>query len=103
MNNLIQNLLEQNKDKIENAYNKISTVNRITKMEVYSMDFYFKVINQYFDSISKIKENKILKSDLYFYSELSEAIEKADFCMRKPFRNSLEMKNNNCLPSSMRR
>ena len=83
----ILTLLKENRNSVEEAYSaRVEHLNRLGSAPSLSKKEYFEVVFNYFEDASKVKEGRILKSNVFFFRYLSEAIEQADRAMGAQFR-----------------
>jgi len=73
MNETILNKLKESRTNVEIRFNDLNETAIITKKE------FFDVVFNYFENMSKIMVNKILKSDTVFFQQLYKAIESAEY------------------------
>ncbi len=87
MNDLILNMLTKNRIMVENRFNEMVALNeRVGFPIINSKKFFFKVVFEHFENLSKVMVNKILKSEFAFIRELNKAVEKAEYACAKPAR-----------------
>ena len=99
MNTTILEMLKANRTMVENRYDEMMKLNSYTGMPIIeSKKFYFEVVFNYFDTMSKVKVNRCLKSDNKYYNfiyELNKAIDAADYAVNKPSREYLSAERYN--------
>ena len=87
MNPQILNLLKENRSEVDSTYNKmVELANRRGFHYITNKKFFFQIVFDYFEKISKIKINRCLNNEMYFLGEFRLAIEKAEYACAKPTR-----------------
>lgn len=88
MNAQIQKQLEENRTLVISRFEKMLRQAEIgRKSYITSKKFFFEVIADYFESLSTVKVNKIIKGGyVVFIRELNAAIDKAEYACAKPQR-----------------
>ena len=90
MNTQIENQLKEYRNTVINSFDKMVRNAEIgNKSYITSKKFFFEVVANYFETLSTIKINKILKGGyIVFIRELNIAIENAEFACAKPQREA---------------
>jgi len=107
MNDSILNNLKENRNLVEDSFSKFLNDSKGKNYNT-SKAFYFKVVFSYFEEMSTVMSNKILKGQNYvFMGHLWKAIEKAEYACAKGERQDnkelfMSESAKRQLPSSMR-
>lgn len=91
MNNEIKNQLVAKRDRVEAAYSEMIArhqmmMSYIEDRIITSKKFFFEVVADHFEKMSKVKINKCLKDEVWMIMEIQAAIDKAKYACAKPQR-----------------
>ena len=82
MEAIILNKLKDNKEKVEIRFNELNENAVISKKD------FFQIVFDYFENMSKVMTNKILKSEIVFFQQLYKSIENAEYKAHESSRRS---------------
>ena len=82
-----RNIVEERFNEMVENHEKVNTLTRSYTPMITSKKFFFQVVSDHFENMSKVMVNKCLKSENRFYQELYKAIDKAKYACAKPGRD----------------
>lgn len=89
MNAIILETLKEHRQIVVDRYNEMIKENDLVGdfRIIRSDKFFFKVVFDHFDTLSKVIENRVLRSENDFFTQLYKAIDKATYACAKPCRD----------------
>jgi len=82
-------MLKANRDKVEREYQlMLKQAESLGKRYFTSKKFFFQVVLDHFESLSKVMVGKINRSEVVFYEQLYKATERAQYACAKPEREA---------------
>lgn len=92
MEEIILNKLKEHRQTVEERYKSFVRISEMAKSKyISSKKFFFQVVFNHFDELSKTMVNKIINGSYYVFSkELTKALDKAEYVCKKPEREDIK-------------